>query len=78
MAKIQLYYSDRCPYCVQIFKFINEKELDIEMFNINGKPELKNELIEIGGKGQVPCLIIDNVAMYESAVIIKWLEDNYA
>ena len=35
------------------------------------------ELIQIGGKTQVPCLIIDGQALYESDDIIDWLKKNY-
>jgi len=37
----------------------------------------RSELIAIGGKGQVPCLVIDGKAMYESDDIIVWLGQNY-
>jgi glutathione S-transferase len=35
------------------------------------------ELIKIGGKRQVPCLIIDGKPLYESDDIITWLDKNY-
>ena len=37
----------------------------------NGK-----ELITIGGKAQVPCLVIDGRALYESDDIIDWLKEH--
>ena len=36
------------------------------------------ELIERGGKRQVPCLFIDGKALYESSDINAWLETNLA
>lgn len=37
----------------------------------------RQELIKIGGKPQVPCLIIDGKALYESDDIIEWLRKNW-
>ena len=37
----------------------------------------RRELIDIGGKAQVPCLIVDGRAIYESDAIIAWLRQNY-
>ena len=36
------------------------------------------ELIQVGGKQQVPCLFIDGKPLYESLDIIRWLEENPA
>lgn len=32
---------------------------------------------KIGGKTQVPCLVIDGKPLYESLDIIEWLKTNY-
>ena len=34
------------------------------------------ELLKIGGMQQIPCLVIDGQAMYESDDIIEWLKEN--
>ena len=41
-------------------------------------PANREELVRIGGKGQVPCLVIDGKALYESMDIIAWLDQNMA
>ena len=48
------------------------------MKNILTDSQAKLELLEIGGKTQVPCLVIDGKALYESDDIINWLEQNYS
>jgi len=40
------------------------------------KPAIRAELIEIGGKGQVPCLVHNGKPLYESTDIINWLAQN--
>ena len=38
--------------------------------------ENKKKLEEVGGKVQVPCLVIDGKAMYESDDIIEYAKEN--
>ena len=57
------------------------KELGIEgirMRDTSAEPDANAELIERGGKRQVPCLFIDGKPMYESNDINTWLEQNVA
>lgn len=73
--KLELYMFDTCPFCKRVLKVIDELgRNDIEIKNIfqDGNGE---KLIEIGGKDQVPCLVIDGSPMYESGDIIKYLRN---
>lgn len=77
MYNLVLYYYPTCPYCRKVTRFINKNDLDqIELKNINQDDAAESELIEIGGKRQVPCLFIDNKPLYESKDIIDWLKSN--
>ena len=46
------------------------------MKDIHQTPAFRDELIKIGGKGQVPCLVNDGKALYESTDIIEWFKKN--
>ena len=77
MNGLILYYYPTCPYCRKVTKFIDKNDLDkIELKNINQDQEAEAELIEVGGKRQVPCLFIDGEPLYESDDIINWLKSN--
>lgn len=77
MYDLSLYYYPTCPYCRKVTRFIDKNDLDqIELKNINQDQKAEKELIEIGGKRQVPCLFIDGKALYESDEIINWLKSN--
>jgi len=77
MFELILYYYPTCPYCRKVTKFINKNGLDeIELKNINQDQKAEAELIEVGGKRQVPCLFIDGDPLYESNDIINWLKSN--
>ncbi len=75
--KLELYKFDTCPYCRRVMSFIDESgRTDIEMHDIHKNDEDMKRLIEVGGKRQVPCLLIDGKPMYESLDIIEWLKKN--
>ena len=63
-----------CSYCQKVKKFMADNKIVLPLKEINEPPENREELIKIGGKGQVPCLVIDGKALYESDAIIAWLK----
>ncbi|MFW5961846.1 MAG: glutaredoxin family protein [bacterium] len=43
---------------------------------MNQDQKAEAELIEVGGKRQVPCLFINGEPLYESRDILNWLKSN--
>lgn len=77
MEKFTLYVGTFCPYCRRVEKFIEDNAIkSVEIIDVDKNSEAKEKLIEIGGKKQVPCLIIDGKALYESLDIINYLKEN--
>ena len=76
-AMLSLYQFTECPFCVKVRREIQRHALQIEMRDIHKNKLFKQELIEGGGKSQVPCLRIDNTTtpiwLYESNDIIDYL-----
>ena len=72
LENTSLYYSDTCSYCKRVLRFMEKSNITCELKNID-EDENKDELIKLGGKRQVPCLIEDGHAMYESMDIINHL-----
>ena len=73
--QLVLYYFTECPYCQRVLQVIRDHQISgIETRNIRENPVNKETLIQIGGKSQVPCLVIDGVPLYESNDIINWLK----
>jgi glutaredoxin 3 len=77
MQNLTLYHFMGCPYCQRVRDFMNQESITIPLKDTHQNPAYKEELIKIGGKPQVPCLVIDGKAMYESMDIINWLKQNY-
>lgn len=69
-----LYYMPTCPYCLKVLKFAEKEGIEFDLRNIQDNPQFRQELQEIGGKTQVPCLIINNQPLYESDDIIDRLK----
>ena len=76
MNDYKLFVGTICPYCKKVENFMNENNIDIEIVNIEKDRDAMNELIEKGGKRQVPCLYHDGEYLYESDDIIKILRQN--
>ncbi|NLX62273.1 MAG: glutaredoxin [Tissierellia bacterium] len=76
MKNLKLFYFDECPFCKKVIQYMKRNNIEVEMANIHADPKNKEELIELGGKEQVPMLLIDGKPLYESNDIIKWLKEN--
>ena len=74
MPELTLYYFPACPYCRLILDCLDRLDLEIPLRDIRSEPGARDDLVEIGGKGQVPCLVIDGQPLYESEDIVHWLE----
>lgn len=72
--KLILYKYDSCPFCRYVMSALIDLQLNIEMRDTRHDPQARNELIQKGGKSQVPCLFIDEVPLYESRDIIQYLK----
>lgn len=77
MAELKLYHMKPCPYCRKVVGFIEDNNIEGIEFKDVFKIENMDELIELGGKEQVPCLFVDGKPMYESDDIIAYLDENY-
>ena len=77
MPKLTLYHFMGCPYCQRVRDFLNKEGISVPMKDTHENPIFRDELITIGGKPQVPCLVIDGQALYESLDIIAWFKQKY-
>ncbi len=79
---IELYYSERCPYCVKVLNFLKAESIPFVSKVIplgSATTPVKDELMRLGGKTQVPFLVDPEkgVKMYESDDIIAHVKKHY-
>jgi glutaredoxin len=78
-----LYQFQQCPFCVKTRRQIHRLALNIEKRDARNDPQWNQELINDGGKYQVPCLKITAADgsvqwMYESTEINQYLDEKFA
>lgn len=73
---LMLYYSPRCPYSQKVLSYLNEIGKSVPMKDVSKSAAAKEELIRLGGKPQVPCLLIDDKPLYEADAIVTWLSEH--
>lgn len=76
--KHALYFSSYCYFCQKVLAKLRDREHQIELRDVS-QALYHSELIEGGGKGQVPCLLVQTVDqrrhwMYESDDIISYIK----
>ena len=76
VKKIVLYINATCPFCKKVLHALDEIDKSVQIKDISTDDNLREELVDIGGKKQVPCIVINGNPKYESSEIIQWLIDN--
>lgn len=70
-----LYKFDACPFCRRVQNRARELGYRLATRDTRRDPEARDDLVSIGGRGQVPCLVINGKPLYESLDIIQFLEN---
>lgn len=61
MAKVEMYTSNICPYCVKAKSLLNSKGVDIVEYNIQSNPDKMPEMLNRAkGRRTVPQIFIDD------------------
>lgn len=73
-----LYIKNGCPYCKKVLDFAAANGISFSQLKEKHEPGVLDELLSRGGKSQFPYLVDEknNVEMYESEDIIRYLEKN--
>ncbi len=81
-SSMALYHFKQCPFCVKTRRAVRRLGLNIETRDARNDPHWNQELINEGGKYQVPCLRLikedgSQEWIYESNNIIDYLEKRF-
>jgi len=75
-SEIVLYSYRRCPFAIRVRMVLNEKNLAFKKI----EEDLKNfsaDLLKLHPEAKVPVLVDRGFAIYESAVITEYLDEQY-
>jgi len=75
MAKVKVYTTPTCVYCVTVKSFLKEKEIEFEEIDVSQDQEKAQEMINKTGQMGVPVIEIDDeiVVGFDRDKIIKLL-----
>ncbi|MBR1829758.1 MAG: glutathione S-transferase N-terminal domain-containing protein [Atopobiaceae bacterium] len=74
---LELYYRNFCGYSRKVLDYMEEHGITMTTHCLQTEEGAEQRLVELGGKAQVPCLIIDGKALYESDDIIAYLAETF-
>lgn len=58
MAKVKVYSTPTCPWCVKLKQFLEENSIEFEDLDVSEDEGARNELVEKSGQMGVPVLDI--------------------
>ncbi len=74
--RLLLIYGPSCPYCLKVLDFLARIQKSVPLCNVRENRECIEKLLGQGKKGLVPCLFIDDFALYDANAIIEWLRSH--
>jgi glutaredoxin 3 len=64
MAKVEVYTTTYCPYCVRAKQLLDAKDVDYTEIDVTGNDEVRIKLVEMsGGRKTVPQIFINGVSI---------------
>ena len=62
MARVVMYSTQYCPYCVQAKRLLTKKGVSFEEVDVSRDPELRRTVIQkAGGRLTVPQIFVDDM-----------------
>lgn len=81
LNNLSIYQFKLCPFCIKTRRNLYRLNLPIKYFDAMNDSDSRQELLEQGGKVQVPCLRIvegEQVSwLYESSDIINYMHERF-
>ncbi len=59
MAKVRVYSTPTCPYCIQAKNYLKEKNIFFENIDVSSDEQGLEEMMRVSGQMGVPVILID-------------------
>ncbi|MBU0614586.1 MAG: glutathione S-transferase N-terminal domain-containing protein [Nanoarchaeota archaeon] len=63
MAKVKVYSTPTCPWCIKAKDWFTENKIKFENFDVSEDEKARNEMVEKSGQMGVPVIIIDDTVI---------------
>lgn len=82
-AQLALYQFNACPFCIKVRRRLHVLNVPVPLVEVKRGNAAEQQLINQGGKRQVPCLYIKEESgaerwLYESDSILDYLQQRFA
>ena len=71
-----LFSDPRCPYCHRVRMVLAEKKINIDVVDVDAQ-DLPAEVIQANPYGTVPTLVDRDLVLYESQIILEYLDERF-
>ncbi|MBK1629448.1 stringent starvation protein A [Thiohalocapsa halophila] len=71
-----LFSDPKCPYCHRVRMVLAEKKINITIVDVDAQ-DLPPEVLEANPYGTVPTLVDRDLALYESQIIMEYLDERF-
>jgi RNA polymerase-associated protein len=71
-----LFSDPKCPYCHRVRMVLAEKKINIQIVDVDAQ-DLPPEVLEANPYGTVPTLVDRDLALYESQIIMEYLDERF-
>lgn len=62
-AKVTMYTTPWCPYCIRAKSLLNRKNVAFEDIDVSNDPQLRRKMTEMTGRTSVPQIFINGQAI---------------
>ncbi len=59
-ARVRMYTTTVCPYCIQAKSLLKKKGVDFEEINVSGDDDTRDWLVKVTGRRTVPQIFIND------------------
>lgn len=60
MAKVVIYSSDWCPFCIRAKQLLDSKDVAFDEIKVDGQPQVRAQMAQKAGRTSVPQIWIDD------------------
>lgn len=71
-----LFSDPRCPYCHRVRLVLAEKRINVDVVDVDAQ-QLPDEVLDANPYGSVPTLVDRDLRLYESGIVMEYLDERY-